>query len=134
MKIVAAQKMPDRHFYLLRHHIFFYSIFLVFCSLAPDRNSFFRWRGKKGLGQKSMVFIGMKISRWRHLLSKLSGYYSKRNEAIRRLWPSLLFSYGETVLWLKSIIFWAIPLSFQHKLLICYQKQTAAETKFYAEL
>ena len=30
VKIVAAQKMPDRHFYLLRHHIFFYSKFLLF--------------------------------------------------------------------------------------------------------
>ena len=25
--------MPDRHFYLLRHHIFFYSKFLLFCLL-----------------------------------------------------------------------------------------------------
>ena len=38
VKIVAAQKMPDRHFYLLRHHIFFYLKFLLFCSLAPDGN------------------------------------------------------------------------------------------------
>ena len=36
MKIVAAQKMPDRHFYLLRHHILCYIKFLLFCSLAPD--------------------------------------------------------------------------------------------------
>ena len=28
--------MPDRHFYLLRHHILFYIKFLLFCSLAPD--------------------------------------------------------------------------------------------------
>ena len=38
VKIVAAQKMPDRHFYSLRHHIFFYIKFLVFCSLVPDEN------------------------------------------------------------------------------------------------
>ena len=36
VKIVAAQKMPDRHFYLLRHHILCYIKFLLFCSLAPD--------------------------------------------------------------------------------------------------
>ncbi len=28
--------MPDRHFYLLRHHISFYIKFLLFCLLAPD--------------------------------------------------------------------------------------------------
>ena len=28
--------MPDRHFYLLRHHILFYITFLDFCLLAPD--------------------------------------------------------------------------------------------------
>ena len=28
--------MPERHFYLLRHHILFYIKFLLFCSLAPD--------------------------------------------------------------------------------------------------
>ena len=28
--------MPDRHFYLLRHHILFYIKFLLFCSLIPD--------------------------------------------------------------------------------------------------
>ena len=28
--------MPNRHFYLLRHHILFYIKFLLFCSLAPD--------------------------------------------------------------------------------------------------
>ena len=28
--------MPDRHFYLLRHHILFYIKFLLFCFLAPD--------------------------------------------------------------------------------------------------
>ena len=28
--------MPDRHFYLLRHHILFYIIFLLFCLLAPE--------------------------------------------------------------------------------------------------
>ena len=38
VKIVASQKMPARHFYSLRHHIFFYIKFLVFCFLAPDGN------------------------------------------------------------------------------------------------
>ena len=28
--------MPNRHFYLLRHHILFYIKFLLFCSFAPD--------------------------------------------------------------------------------------------------
>ena len=28
--------MPNRHFYLLRHHILFYIKFLLFCSLTPD--------------------------------------------------------------------------------------------------
>ena len=28
--------MPNRHFYLLRHHILFYTKFLLFCSFAPD--------------------------------------------------------------------------------------------------
>ena len=38
VKIVTSQKMPTRHFYSLRHHIFFYIKFLVFCFLAPDGN------------------------------------------------------------------------------------------------
>ena len=29
--------MPNRHFYLLRHHILFYIKFLLFCSFAPDK-------------------------------------------------------------------------------------------------
>ena len=31
-----------------------------------------------------------------------------------------IFSYGKIVLWLKIIIFWRIPFSFQQKSLICY--------------
>ena len=34
-----------------------------------------------------------------------------------------IFSYGKIVLWLKIIIFWRIPFSFQHKSLICYLSQ-----------
>ena len=40
--------MPDRHFYLLRHHILVYIIFLVFCPLAPDEISIFVC-GKEGI-------------------------------------------------------------------------------------
>ena len=32
--------MPVRHFYWLRHHIFFYLKFLVFVSLAPQINKY----------------------------------------------------------------------------------------------
>ena len=33
--------MPDRHFYQLRHHIFFSIKFLLFCCLAPNGNQYF---------------------------------------------------------------------------------------------
>ena len=53
MKIVASQKMPDRHFYWLRHHIFFYIKFLLFCFLG------FKWKlvFKLGMGIRDLPRI-----------------------------------------------------------------------------
>ena len=48
--------MPDRHFYLLRHHILFYIKFLLFCSLAPDEIRILYGKNK-GFPQKSMIFV-----------------------------------------------------------------------------
>ena len=48
VKIVASQKMPARHFYSLRHHIFFYIKFLVFCFLAPDGNQYLNLGWERG--------------------------------------------------------------------------------------
>ena len=46
--------MPDRHFYLLRHHISFYIKFLLFCLLAPDEIMIL-CRKNKGDPQKIMI-------------------------------------------------------------------------------
>ena len=46
--------MPDRHFYLLRHHILFYIKFLLFCLLAPDEIMIL-CRKNKGDPQKIMI-------------------------------------------------------------------------------
>ena len=53
--------MPDRHFYLLRHHILFYIKFLGFCSLAPDEISILCGENK-GFLQKIMIFNQRTIS------------------------------------------------------------------------
>ena len=50
--------MPDRHFYLLRHHILFYIKFLLFCSLAPDEIRILCGENK-GIPQKSTLSIRM---------------------------------------------------------------------------
>ena len=54
--------MPDRHFYLLRHHILFYIKFLLFCSLAPDEIKILCGKNK-GVVQKSKIFIQIKSCR-----------------------------------------------------------------------
>ena len=46
--------MPDRHFYLLRHHISFYIKFLLFCLLAPDEIKILCGKNK-GNPQKIMI-------------------------------------------------------------------------------
>ena len=46
--------MPDRHFYLLRHHISFYIKFLLFCLLAPDEIRVLCGKNK-GCPQKIMI-------------------------------------------------------------------------------
>ena len=46
--------MPDRHFYLLRHHISFYIKFLLFCLLAPDEIKILCEKNK-GNPQKIMI-------------------------------------------------------------------------------
>ena len=46
--------MPDRHFYLLRHHILFYIKFLLFCSLAPDEIKIL-CRKNKGVSPEEFV-------------------------------------------------------------------------------
>ena len=46
--------MPDRHFYLLRHHILFYITFLDFCLLAPDEIRILCGKNK-GDPQKIMI-------------------------------------------------------------------------------
>ena len=46
--------MPDRHFYLLRHHISFYIKFLLFCLLAPDEIRILCEKNK-GNPQKIMI-------------------------------------------------------------------------------
>ena len=51
--------MPDRHFYLLRHHILFYIKFLLFCFLAPDDIRILCGENK-GFVQKSTIFIQVK--------------------------------------------------------------------------
>ena len=45
----------------------------------------------------------------------------------------LLFSYGETVLWLKTIDFWAIPSPFKIKILISIWSQRTEKQKFDIE-
>ena len=45
----------------------------------------------------------------------------------------LLFSYDETVLWLKTIDFWAIPSPFKIKILISIWSQRTEKQKFYIE-
>ena len=52
--------MPNRHFYLLRHHILFYIKFLLFCSLAPDEIRILCGENK-GVVQKSTFFIWVKF-------------------------------------------------------------------------
>ena len=52
--------MPNRHFYLLRHHILFYIKFLLFCSLVPDEIRILCGENK-GVVQKSMIFIWVKF-------------------------------------------------------------------------
>ena len=47
--------MPDRHFYLLRHHILFYIKFLLFCSLAPDEIKIL-CRKNKGVSPEEFVY------------------------------------------------------------------------------
>ena len=54
--------MPDRHFYLLRHHISFYIKFLLFCLLAPDEIKILCGKNK-GVVQKSKIFIQIKSCR-----------------------------------------------------------------------
>ena len=51
--------MPDRHFYLLRHHILVYIIFLVFCPLAPDEIRIFVC-GKEGIVHCFQLFGGIR--------------------------------------------------------------------------
>ena len=46
--------MPDRHFYLLRHHFSFYIKFLLFCLLAPDEIRILCEKNK-GNPQKIMI-------------------------------------------------------------------------------
>ena len=53
--------MPDRHFYLLRHHILFYIKFLLFCPLAPDEIRILC--EKRGFPRSLWFLFGMKISR-----------------------------------------------------------------------
>ena len=48
--------MPDRHFYLLRHHILFYITFLGFYLLAPDEIRILCGENKE-FSQKSVAFI-----------------------------------------------------------------------------
>ena len=45
--------MPARHFYSLRHHIFFSIKFLLFCALAPEEELVFKsWMGIRGLPRR----------------------------------------------------------------------------------
>ena len=50
------------HFYLLRHHIFFYIKFLVFCSLVTDEIRILCGKNK-GILQKIMIFNQMETYR-----------------------------------------------------------------------
>ena len=49
--------MPDRHFYLLRHHILFYIKFLLFCSLAPDEIRILCRKNKGGTPEVSIFLL-----------------------------------------------------------------------------
>ena len=67
--------MPDRHFYLLRHHISFYIKFLLFCLLAPDEIKILCGKNK-GVVQKSKIFIQIKSSEGiRFLLNSIAQSY-----------------------------------------------------------
>ena len=68
VKIVAAQKMPDRHFYLLRHHILFYITFLDFCLLAPDEIRILCGKNKGFLQKKCVNPLGFNFQRIHNLL------------------------------------------------------------------
>ena len=55
MKIVAAQKMPDRHFYLLRHHILFYIYFWFSVYWCQIEINILIWR-KRSLSRRLWVY------------------------------------------------------------------------------
>ena len=55
MKIVAAQKMPDRHFYLLRHHILFYLYFWFSVYWCQIEINILIWR-KRSLPRRLWVY------------------------------------------------------------------------------
>ena len=60
--------MPDRHFYLLRHHILFYITFLDFCLLAPDEIRILCGKNKGFLQKKCVNPLGFNFQRIHNLL------------------------------------------------------------------
>ena len=54
--------MPDRHFYLLRHHIILYT-FLDFCLLAPDEIRILCGKNKGFLQKKCVNPLGFNFQR-----------------------------------------------------------------------
>ena len=56
--------MPDRHFYLLRHHILFYITFLDFCLLAPDEIRILCGKNKGFLQKKCVNPLGFNFQNY----------------------------------------------------------------------
>ena len=141
MKIIAAQKMPDRHFYLLRHHILFYIYFWFSVYWCQIEINILIWR-KRSLSRRLWVydFCILNTLRSRRWIWYFFFFLTILNLQLVRMGifqKALAFTaifLWRIFLWLTLIIFWAIPFSFQQKSIICYQNQTAAEIKFYAEL
>ena len=150
--------MPDRHFYLLRHHILFYIYFWFFVYWCQIEINILIWR-KRSLSRRLWVYdfciLNTLRSRiWDMPVFLFSDYtkptVGENGGFSRKIWLSgksnskkrhlykefyffcrypLLFSYGETVLWLKTIDFWAIPSPFKIKILISIWSQRTENQK-----
>ena len=118
MKIVAAQKMPDRHFYLLRHHILFYIYFWFSVYWCQIEINILIWR-KSSLSRRLCVydFCILNTLRSRRWIWYFFFFLTILNLQLVRmgiLQKALTFTaifLWRIFLWLTLIIFWAIPLS-----------------------
>ena len=139
VKIVAAQKMPHRHFYLLRHHILFHIKFLFSCLLTPDGISYLICGKEEGCDRrkvtkcntyknslsftmvsfqfsKKFYYSGCLTSSLRPVKNK--GIVQKYTISIQMETSRRNASILQTLISRKVINFWGNPLFFPYKILI----------------